>query len=170
MSRCLRNRTLLALVSGEGTAYHRTHLMSCQACDTRYQRLVRNLNVIEQVLLTTAPLEAVPDNHPRLVVRWVFAATLTAILFLSWIGFWRSSDLTTPSSATTAQREEIYQFLETAVAPALFATTETGQQALPTSVSSADYLQAALGSEWPCGYHASVLAPECNTFPFSTFE
>src|SRR5262249_1772511 len=146
MSRCLRNRTLLALVAGEGTTHHRTHLTSCQACDTRYQRLVRNLNVIEQVLLTTIPPEAVPDNHPRAVMGWAFAVTLTVILFFSWIGFWRSSVLTTPSPVTTAQREEIYQFLETAVAPALFASTETAQQALPTPVSSADYLQAALSN------------------------
>jgi hypothetical protein len=144
--------------------------MSCQACDTRYQRLVRNFNVIEQVLLTTAPPEAVPDNHPRMVVRWAFAATLTAILFLSWIGFWRSSVLTAPSPTTTAQREEIYQFLETAVAPALFTSTETEQRALLTPVSSAEYLQAALDSEWPCGYHASVLAPGCDTLPFSMLE
>lgn len=168
MSRCLRDRTLLALVAGEETAHHRAHLTSCQACSTRYQRFVRNLHAIERVLLTTAPPVATPVDRVRPSVWWApVAVALTAVLILSWGGFWQSAFLPAPTPRRTVQSEELFRFLENEVSPALFATTDIGLPAFPAPVSPTDYLQAALDGEWPCDHLEPFPSPGCEMSLFS---
>lgn len=94
MNRCLGDRTLLLIHYGEGGARERTHLGSCLGCAARYQRLVRDLQVIAGALRGAPPAAAL--SRPRtLSWRSSAAAALAALaLFVgveAWM--WRESVL-----------------------------------------------------------------------------
>lgn len=94
MNRCLGDRTLLLIHYGEGGARERTHLGSCLGCAARYQRLVRDLQVIAGALRGAPPAAAL--SRPRtLPWRSSAAAALAALaLFVgveAWM--WRESVL-----------------------------------------------------------------------------
>lgn len=99
MTRCLRDKTLLMLLEGNGTDTERSHLESCEACSERYRQMSRDLDLIKQTLEQDPPLShGAPQKLP--FNRWIpVAAALAVGITLGWGGskVWR-----TDSSALSA--------------------------------------------------------------------
>lgn len=55
MIRCLRDKTLLILLDGEGADKERSHLESCEACGERYRQMRRDLDLIRHALEQEPP-------------------------------------------------------------------------------------------------------------------
>ncbi len=174
MSRCLRDQTLLLLYEGEGTSAHRAHLKTCVACATRHQRLVRDLEVIGQVLREAPLLRQAQDRPPQVVpyrphslrLRWMpMAVALAVTLALVWGGVWvrRPSP---PVSPARARNEAALFFLEE-VSTTLFSTVDARAAMMPAPVSDFAYWQAALEGEWPCEGQDPFFSPGCNDHSFS---
>lgn len=171
MSRCLRDQMLLLLSEGEGTSVHRAHLETCAACTTRYQQLVRDLEMIGQVLREAPPLQraqdrpaqAIPHRPRSLPLRWLPVAAALAVA-LVWGGLWvRGPSM--PVSQAPARSEAVLLFLEE-VSTTLFSTVDASAAVIPAPVSDLAYLQAALGGEWPCEGQEPFFSPGCNNNPF----
>ena len=166
MSRCLREQTLLWVYEGEGTSRERAHVETCAACATRYQRLVHDLEVIGQVLREAPSSGAVPHRRSSLRLRWMpVAAALAVALLVVWGGV-RMQSPAPPEVPGDARNDDAVLFLEE-VSTLLFATDDAGAAAIPTPVSPAVYLQAALQGEWPCEGQEPGFNPECedDSFP-----
>ena len=167
MSRCLSNHALLKLAAEDESAPRRAHLTHCVHCTARYQQLTRTLRAIEHTLATTVPPALPGENHPRVSVLWIPAmVALTAALLVSWIG-WRPPLLISSPSQRTVQPEQIYQFLATEVAPAVFGAADVEPPELPTPASPASYLQAALDGGWPCEYREPFASSPCEPSSFA---
>lgn len=166
MNRCLRDHTLLLLYEGERSATHQAHLEDCTSCMSRYRQLVRDVEVIGQVLQGEPPPQSASArlHAPRL--RWFpVAAALTVTLALVWGGFW----VRKPSHSVfsvAVRNEDVFSFLEEEVSPALFATAEASVTTVLTPVSNVAYLEAALDGDWPCEQQAPFFHAECEHYPF----
>ena len=86
MNGCLKDRTLLFLYEGEGTAGQRVHLAGCDACTARYSRLAHDLDGIDRVLR---------KDPPRITTRYAFTfrwaksgAALALTVALVWVSLW----------------------------------------------------------------------------------
>ena len=166
MSRCLQDQALLLLYEDEGTRTQRAHLEVCKACARRYQRLVRDLEVIGRVLQEAPLPRAVPHHRHFLPIRWMpVAAALAIMLTLMWGGLWMRSPSPPVLSAETGN-QAIFLFLDE-VSNALFSTAGASGAVIPSPVSNLTYLQAALEGEWPCEWQDSFFTPECNDNSFS---
>ena len=89
MNRCLRDRTLWLIHQGESEESRRAHLRRCPRCETRYQRLVQDLRVIDQTLRETPPSPGV--LHPARALRGrtlAVAAVLAAIVAVGGLEVW----------------------------------------------------------------------------------
>ena len=95
MNRCLEDRTLLLIHYEEGSAGERTHLGSCLGCAARYQRLVRDLQVIAGALRGAPPAAAL--SRPRTLAWRSFAAGAALAALALFVGveawMWRESVL-----------------------------------------------------------------------------
>lgn len=95
MNRCLGDRTLLLIHYGEGSAPERTHLGSCLGCAARYQRLVRDLQVIAGALRGAPPAAAL--SRPRTLPWRSFAGAAALAALALFVGveawMWRESVL-----------------------------------------------------------------------------
>lgn len=91
MSRCLSNRSLEQLAAGLGTPADEKHLAACDRCASRRRRLARDLELITQVLGTTAAPRARPAHR---VPRWMpivgLATAAAAALFWIEVTVWRA--------------------------------------------------------------------------------
>ena len=89
MNRCLRDRTLWLIHQGESEESRRAHLRRCPRCETRYQRLVQDLRVIDQTLRQTPPSLWVVRPARALRSRaFAVAAVLAAIVTLGGLEMW----------------------------------------------------------------------------------
>jgi len=174
MSRCLRDQTLLLLYEGEGTSAHRIHLETCAACAARHQRLVRDLEVIGQVLQQAPALRQAQDRPSQVIpyrphflrLRWMpMAAALAVALVLVWGGLWVRGP-SPPVSLAPAHNEAALFFLGE-VSTILFSTVDARAAMIPAPVSDFAYWQAALEGEWPCEGQDSFFSPGCNDHSFS---
>jgi hypothetical protein len=84
MNRCLGDRTLLLIHYGEGSVRERAHLGSCLACAARYQRLVRELQVIVGALRGAPPPSAL--SRPRTLPWRSFAAAAALAALALFVG------------------------------------------------------------------------------------
>jgi len=167
MSHCLSEHALLKLIAGDEATHRRAHLTHCLQCTARYQQLTRTLHAIEHTLATTAPAALPVEDRPRQSIVWIPAVVvLTVMLLVAWVGWWRPSLLRSSPSQRTVQTEQIYQFLATEVAPAVFGAADVEPPELPTPASPASYLQAALDGGWPCEYRESFSSPPCEPSSF----
>ena len=115
MSRCLTERTLMALQAGEGGAEERAHLRTCPRCAARHRALGDDLGVIADALRAGPPPGAA---HPRLRWRAVAALAATVVLALGGAWMWRAAQVPPPGGGgdVSAQVEDL--------AGTLFASSE----------------------------------------------
>lgn len=167
MSRCVSDRTLLLLHQGEGNFLQQAHVQQCPPCAARSQLLIRDLQIIGDVLWDTPP-PTVARRASRFSRRWrPVAAVLAAMLIVLWVRGERESLL--PSPVQPDQSEEVQQFLEKEIAPALFSTVDTTVETVPTPVDHLTYVQAALEGTWPCERQGTFGTLACDIHPFPLF-
>jgi len=167
MDRCLPKRALLLCAAGEGTNEQLLHVATCNSCQRRYLRFVRDLETIEQVLRETPPAITVtpPFLHYN---RWLpVTAALAVIIVLVW--GWRVQQVSEPlpSVDQAAKQEAIVRFLQDEVSPAVFLVTPQREFIAPAPVSDARYLEAALTDGWPCEWQSAAFASTCEFYPLS---
>ena len=113
MNQCLGDGTLLMIHYREGSAPERTHLGSCLGCAARYQRLVRDLQVIAGALRGAPPAMALSRPSTLWWRSFAAAAALAALaLFVgveAWM--WRESVLWV-SPKPSGEDTETLAFLE----------------------------------------------------------
>lgn len=166
MKRCLSKRALLLCAAGEGTSEQLLHVAACSSCQEQYLRFVRDLETIESVLRETPPPQttrATDVLHSSL--RLSLAAA--ALVILLW-GGWRlqqPSDSALVSNAV--KQEDIVQFLQNEVSPAVFLTAARRELVVPAPVSDEQYIEAALNDGWPCEWRGAATSPTCEFYPFS---
>ena len=164
MSRCLPDRTLLSMYDGEATIAHQAHLQTCTACAARYRQLIQDLEVIGQALQKAPPSRVNLSRSCVVSLRWVpVAAALAVVLVWAGIWIWRPARQTL---SPVASSEDILQFVEKDIAPALFPLAKTRVATLPVPVSDLTYVQAALDGEWPCERREPFLSAGCEIYPF----
>ena len=164
MNVCLRDRALLLLAAEESTNQQRAHLKSCLRCRQRYQRLTRQLDVIEQTLRKTEP--PILDHYlAPLRKQWIpQVAALAVALLVIWGGLWLWQF--EPHSQQPSLHSVANQW-ETAEPFSLFEVDSTPWIAIPAPVSNEVYFQAALSEEgWPCEWQDPFLTPTCEIHPF----
>jgi len=169
MTRCLRDYTLLLLYKGDGTDQQWSHLSTCLLCTARYRQLVHDLEKIGQILASNPPPRIAAPQSSLFRQYWFPAvAALAATLLLVWGSVhWWSSLHPSRVAKTTAQPEQVSEFLQESVVPALFAMTDINSE--PTTlvrVSSSAYVQAALEGGWPCERQEPFLTLGCEIHPF----
>jgi hypothetical protein len=95
MSQCLSERALLLVHQGDGSALDRTHLRACLGCAARYQRLIQDLQVIDDALRGAPPAAAL--SRPRMIPWRSFAAAAALAALALFVGveawMWRESVL-----------------------------------------------------------------------------
>jgi hypothetical protein len=148
MTTHLDDRTVLDVLSGEGSPRERAHLESCAVCAQRSARLARDLDLVGTVL-RDGPLPR-PVARPAAMRRWMplAAATATAAL-LAWV-----LSGPTPRPATGTRTLSLAD-----VSAAMFATDDVEQLAKPVRGAELAALEAALRGEWPGARHDPWLAP-----------
>lgn len=177
MKSCLSEETLLLLHEGEGSRADRAHLAKCQVCTIRYERLVKDLKLLGQVLRELPPQAVKIREHKSLTLRWVSVVTAAAAaaLLLWSLGPFpelkRLSLLTWPPSAPTTERkvddEELARFVTKVVSPAIFSTTDLTVTSLPKRATNVAYLQAALDGAWPVERCEGGRTQNCDNDPFA---
>lgn len=169
MTRCLRDYTLFMLYKGDGTEQQWTHLSTCLLCTVRYQQLVRDMEKIGEILEGNPPLRSAAPQSSLFRQYWVpvVAACATMLLLMWGSVHWGPSSRTTLTAKTQPQPENVSEFLQDSVAPALFSLTDINSEvATPVRVSSSAYVQAALEGGWPCERQEPFLTPGCEIHPF----
>jgi hypothetical protein len=166
MTRCLRDKTLLMLLEGNGTDKERSHLESCEACGERYRQMRRDLDLIKQALEQDPPPSRLQPPQMPLIYRWVPVAAVLAVgITLGWGGswVWRAN-----SSSLSARLSEIEfaQFLDE-VSEAVFPGTNVRTASAASPDSDFAFLQIALGES--CSYECEEVyfnsAIETRAFP-----
>jgi hypothetical protein len=91
------------------------------------------------------------------------AATLAAMIVLSWFGLWWQQS--SPPLVMEVGQESIWSFIE-GVSAALFSSIDGGFTVTADRLPELDDLRAALAGEWPCSERMTFvdLACEDNTF------
>jgi len=166
MKRCLREYTLVILYLGEGTQEERIHLASCEGCSQRYQHLAQDWQRIEHSLRAGPPQHMRVRPVPSLTQRWVPVAAALAAIVLLVLASVRGWHPASPVVEKTTPQEEVVNFVETTVGPALFADETIPSVLPPTPVSSETYVQAALDGEWPCEQNESNSSLSCGVHAF----
>jgi hypothetical protein len=167
MSRCVRDRALWRLSTGEGSREERAHVASCVVCTARLRRLEQDLIQLRSVLSGPPPAALARSRPMR--VRWMAsAATLAAMVVVAWFGVWWQRPSLPPQTETRLEtrQESIWPFLE-GVSATLFPTVAIGFTAPPDRLSELDDLQAALAGEWPCGEPAAFADVSCDDDTFA---
>jgi hypothetical protein len=155
MNQCLNERSMVRILTHDGTAVERWHLRLCADCAERYDELEEDLQTIGAVL-EAPPVAEVRHRLLSWRMRWLAAATAgvaVAALALSviWLRPQTPTQLALRSGSVTAFADD--------VSTALFATTDA--DAAPRFSEEAPYLEAALEAGWPCT-QARFLTGDCN--------
>ncbi|MGE0683840.1 MAG: hypothetical protein AB7P69_23430 [Candidatus Binatia bacterium] len=168
MKRCLPKRALLLCAAGEGTNEQLLHVAACNSCQERYLRFIRDLETIEHVLRTTTPPRTTVATNVLRPNPWLSLAAAAAMLVILVWGAWRFQQ---PSESAlvsnSVKQEDIVQFLQDEVSPAVFPMTERREFVVPAPVSDERYLEAALNDGWPCEWQDAAFTPTCEFYPFS---
>lgn len=133
MTRCLRDRTLWLMREGEGRPGDHAHLRDCASCTARYDRLVRDLDAIEDAL-RAAPAEAFRPAAPTgRLWRLALAAALLVALGLGAVQAWRWSPAGAPAPASTGLADALPFLGEVSavLAPGDAATLSSGEPVEP---------------------------------------
>jgi len=144
MNRCLRERTLLEIVFGDGTAAQHAHLRLCADCAERYDALSDDIETMSSTLARTAPPVRVKIDVSRVLMRWVPLGAVAAVLLIAGATV---NLLRAPVPAPLALSSSNVPAFAADVSAALFAS---GDDAGSASVDDAPYLQAALEAGLPC--------------------
>jgi len=177
MKSCLSEETLLLLHEGESSRDDRAHLAKCQVCTIRYDRLVKDLQLLGQVLRELPPQAVKIRAHKSLTLRWISVGTAgAAIALLLWSlgpfpGLNRLPLPTWHPSASTVEGkvddEELARFVTKVVSPAIFSTTDLTATSLPKRATNVAYLQAALDGAWPVERCEGDRTQKCDNDPFT---
>jgi hypothetical protein len=144
MTRCLGEKAFLMLSAGGGNSGQRLHLKTCELCSERYERVVRELEVIASTLRQEPPAGA-PMNRPILVLYK--AAPIVAALLFAVVLIWGESrllhsNLSQPSAQLAAN--DLSDLIEQ-VSEALFPAEALGQTEFAPAGSDLVSVQNALG-------------------------
>jgi hypothetical protein len=162
MRGCARERTLVALYYGEGTARQQAHVAVCPRCQTRYQRLVADLDIL-RLTLRPAPLpEGIQGRTPLVRMRWPQAALAAAVICLMLWGSARWWNVSVPGARPGVWEAELSQFLSSYVAPAVFAAGDTPVTVTSDAQTMSFYVQAALAETWGCTGQEALFHAECG--------
>lgn len=88
MSRCVSDRQLLQAYYGEGDASKEPHRRTCLRCAGRLQRLIRDLQAIEQALRGAPPVAAVRHRAAARRRGVAVAAGLAAVILFAGVEAW----------------------------------------------------------------------------------
>jgi hypothetical protein len=146
MKRCLSERGLLRVSTGEGASAEQIHLWLCADCAERYDALTNDLQAIGDVLVQAPPRGLMTSRAATVLVRWVPAAA--AAMVLLGVGLAVTRLLTPAPVQVAAARSETVSAFAADVSEALFATDDTSDGA--QIAFDAPYLQAALDAGLPC--------------------
>ena len=144
MNRCLSERSLVELYSGDGTWAERAHLRLCADCAERYDVVIDDLKAISDILAQAPSLVPARSRVAMVFVGWLPAAVAAAMLFA--VGLAVTRRLTPTPVQMTARPGNVSAFADD-VSAALFASNDTsslqGAFAVP-------YLEVALEAGLPC--------------------
>ena len=107
MTRCLSTKALLRLYAGDGREEQRLHVDTCDVCSRRYQRVSRELETVNRVLLETEePVRTVAARRRVWVPVSAMATALIALVLIVSNSavrapFWRSSEPMPADEAAT---------------------------------------------------------------------
>jgi len=82
MKRCLSEKALLLLHSGEGSESDRAHLEGCLICARRYRQLAADLGEIIAALKRAAPESTIRERTTYSGLRWSWAIAAIVVAFL----------------------------------------------------------------------------------------
>ena len=156
MNRCLNQRALLDVATGEGTAAQRSHLRECADCVERCDALRDDLEAIDGVITRTRPASSAAPRPVAVLVHWAPAAAAVVSLLAVQLTV---SRLLTPAPVQVAARPGAMAAFAADVSAALFAAGETTE--VTQVAAAAPYLQAALESGLPCTQERFLIG-QCN--------
>jgi hypothetical protein len=145
MNRCLRERALLSVFAGEGTAAQHTHLRLCADCAERYDGLIDDLEAIGDGLRHTPPAARALSDVPGAFLRGLPFAAAAGVLLVVGLTV---TQLLAPTPAPVASRSANVPAFAADVSAALFASGDDSNTV--QIASDAPYLQAALEAGLPC--------------------
>lgn len=155
MNRCLKERALLNISAGEGTAAQHAHLRVCADCAERYEAFTDDLKIIGDVLVQTPPTGIAVSRVPAALVRWVPLAAAAAVLLAVGLTVTR---LYAPTLVQVAARSGNVPAFAADVSAAVFASDDDATMQM---ASDAPYLRAALEAGLPCP-QVGVFEGECD--------
>ncbi len=145
MRKCLRERTLVSLLEGEGSSTERAHLEACAACADRYGQLVRDLRVVGQVLREEPPPR--PWRSFRsLHTRWIPAIAALALILVSVWGIMRVEKSAAPVPWEETRGEDTSLFADD-LSGAIFASGDDSLAEVSYTDADFSYLDSALGED-----------------------
>jgi len=144
MRRCLRERALFDVLSGDGTPAQHAHLRLCAGCAERFDALSDDLGAISGVLAQRPPWRVARRvAWPR--QRWVPLGVAAAVLLAVGVA---TTLLRAPAPVPLALSSASMPAFADDVSAALFASGDDSGSA-PSAID-APYLQAALEAGLPC--------------------
>lgn len=163
MRGCLRERTLVEVYYGDGTARQRAHVATCQRCQGRYQRLVADLATLRQALCTP-PLPVIARAQwpaRRLAWPWApVAAAVCGVLLWGTALWWRP---TLPDSLPLVPEATTTPALVWQVTSALLTSNELGHTAMgEAGAPLALDVDAIFTEEWSCTGEDIFFNPACG--------
>jgi hypothetical protein len=157
MSRCLKDRTLLRLHDGAGSAAERAHLTECEACGARYRGLGSDLAAISQILRQAPPPEAVRHRfRPFPRRRWLPAAVAAGLTLLL---VWQGARIWGPRSRPVLH-EEVWSLVGELSADLFLLNEAVAEEVW---LETADGV-AALEAEWSCEGNDTAETSEAESF------
>ncbi len=155
MTRCLSTQALLRLYAGAGGEKQRLHVDACDVCSRRFQRMSRELQMVNRVLQDTdEPVRAVAARTRLWVPASAMATALVAVVVLLSSSAVRAplrrSQLPMPADEAAALLEDI--------SLAMFSID--GRPAAP--LQEARLLGAPVGDDLGCDVSYPLASPDCD--------
>jgi hypothetical protein len=144
MTRCLGEKAFLMLGAGGVSSEQRSHLETCALCSERYERVVRELELIASALRHEPPVET-PMSRP-IGLLYKAAPLVAALLFAAVLIWGESRLLRSDPSQTSAQlaANDVTDLIEQ-VSEALFPAEALGHTAATSAGADLVSVQNALG-------------------------
>ena len=152
LHRCLSERVLLSLLNREGSLAQQNHLVSCEACATKYRQLESDLKAISQTLHADPPPDFAWQHLQSISVRWSrLAAALAVVLVLvsGGLSMWSSPlRLRARGTITPETRSILDEFPSNPFLLSEAIAKELG-------IEESDYFDAATDweTEWPLEWY-----------------